>query len=89
MLTRKTYTNTAPAEAAILPGVADHLRRQVLVELVRLSGMLCSMQKASGTAGASVSKGVSNRADNWVLSKESLCQFERGPQRTSAKPPRI
>lgn len=36
MLIGLTNTNSAPSEAAILPGVADHLRAQVARELVRV-----------------------------------------------------
>ena len=55
MLIRLTNTNSAPAEAAILPGVAAHLRVQVAREQARLLEHGCSIEKASGTAGASVS----------------------------------
>ena len=74
-----------PSEAAILPGVADHLRAQVAREQARLLKMARSIEKASGTAVASVSISVGNRAENWQSSKESLSQFERGPERTPTK----
>ncbi len=46
MLTRKTYTPALEAEAApILPGLAPHLRAQVLREQARLSEMARSIEK--------------------------------------------
>jgi hypothetical protein len=44
MLTRKTYTNSATAEAAILPGVSARLRVQVARELARLLEHGCSIE---------------------------------------------
>jgi len=54
MLTHLTYTPTSEAEAAILPCLPDHLRRQVLAEQARLLEMARSIEKVSaGEAGRS------------------------------------
>jgi hypothetical protein len=47
MLADLTYTPTSEAEAAILPCLPDHLRRQVLAEQARLLEMARSIEKAS------------------------------------------
>ena len=47
MLTHLTYTPTSEAEAAILPCLPDHLRRQVLAEQARLLEMARSIEKVS------------------------------------------
>ena len=53
MLNRQTYT-PPEAEAAILPCLPDHLRRQLLAEQARLLEMARSIEKASaGEAGQS------------------------------------
>ena len=46
MLNRPTNTNTAPAEAAILPGVPPHLRAQLAREQARLLEHGCYTEKA-------------------------------------------
>lgn len=55
MLTRQTYTNSAPAKAAILPGVAAHLRRQVAREQARLLEMGCSIENPKPANSAIIS----------------------------------
>jgi len=62
MLTHLTYTPTSEAEAAILPCLPDHLRRQVLAEQARLLEMARSIEKASaGEAGPGEAGGAKVR----------------------------
>ena len=48
MLTHLTYTPTSEAEAAILPCLPDHLRRQVLAQQARLLEMARSVENHQG-----------------------------------------
>lgn len=47
MLADLTYTPPPESEAAILPCLPDHLRRQLLAEQARLLEMARSIEKAS------------------------------------------
>ena len=77
MLTPLTYTPTSGAEAAILPCLPDHLRRQVLAEQARLLEMARSIEKASPAEAGQSQVGLGGSRQRGSVGRHCLPPFER------------